>query len=254
MPAPPSIPDGTFSPVFYISKDIPSVLLIGGIKEDRGWLSALDAAAYVSNDMSYDFYSPNGGVSAPGSALEFRPTCRNYFLQESVSVPESMIGVARDWRSERRVTKELPVDDTPYVQAVNEWFQSQGASPTEMHINRILQTDMEGDGVDEFLLSAAYFKDLSGHMAETGDYSVVLMRKVIGNQVVTVPLVKDYYVTSLPGGELSYPNTYTLVDALDLNRDGTLEVIVEVRRWEGMGAIVYRVDGQNVREVMRAIC
>jgi hypothetical protein len=66
--------------------------------------------------------------------------------------------------------------------------------------------------------------------------------------------VQDYYVTSLPEAELTYPLTYALAGALDLNRDGTLEVIVDVSRWEGGGAIVYRVDGQNVREVLRTIC
>lgn len=189
-----------------------------------------------------------------GSALEFSPTCRNYFMRSSVAAPESMVGVASGWISDQRVISELSADDSAYVQAVREWFQSQGNSSTEIHITHILQVDIEGDGTNEVLLSAAYFKDVSGHTSETGDYSVVLMRKVIGNQVLTIPLVKDYYVSSVPGGELSYPNTYTLLDALDLNRDGTLEVIVGVSRWEGLGAVVYRVDGQNVREVMRTIC
>jgi hypothetical protein len=89
-------------------------------------------------------------------------------------------------------------------------------------------------------------------MAETGDYSMVLMRKVVGDQVITIPLIHDYYISSAP--ELTYPNTYSLTEAIDLNQDGTLEVVVGVRRWEGLGAAVYRVDGQNVREVMRAIC
>jgi hypothetical protein len=80
------------------------------------------------------------------------------------------------------------------------------------------------------------------------------MRKVLGNRVVTVPLVQDYYVTSVPKAELTYPLTYALAGALDLNRDGTLEVIVDVSRWEGGGAIIYRVDGQNVREILRSIC
>jgi hypothetical protein len=115
--------------------------------------------------------------------------------------------------------------------------------------------DLEGDGVNEVLLSASYFKEKSfSFYTETGDYSVVLMRKVTGNTVVTVPLVKEYYVSTDPELEMSYPNTYTLAEAVDLNGDGTLEVVVDVRRWEGWGAIVYRVDGQNVREVLRAIC
>jgi hypothetical protein len=242
-------PEGTFSPVFYGSGPF---LLVGGFKQDRGWLSGVDTSAYVDSETGYDFFSPNGFFQVPGSALEFDPTCRNHYMPSSVVLPTPMVGVVSGWISEQRGIRDLAADDPSYVQAVNEWFQSQGNSPTEIRVTRILQADIEGDGVDEVLLSVSYFKDASGHMTETGDYSIVLMRKVIGNNVLTIPLVKEYYVSNTP--ETSFPNTYSLADALDLNRDGTLEVIVGVSRWEGLGAIVYRVDGQNVREVMRAIC
>ena len=119
-------------------------------------------------------------------------------------------------------------------------------------ITRILQVDLEGDGVNEVLLSAMYFKDASGELTETGYYSVVLMRKVRGNDVVTVPLISDYYVSSAP--KPSDPRTYTLAEAIDLNRVGILELFVDISRREGGGAIVYRVDGQNVQEVLRAFC
>jgi hypothetical protein len=204
--------------------------------------------------MAYEFFSPGGFFQVPGSDLEYSPVCRNYSMRSSTSLPQPMVGLANGWLSDNRRVKDLSTDDPTYRQAVMEWFQSQGNSPAEIRITRILQADMEGDGVEEVLLSASYFKDPSGHMVETGDYSLVLMRKVIGNNVVTVPLAEDYYVTSFPEAELTYPLTYALGGALDLNRDGTLEVIVDVSRWEGGGMIVYRVDGQNVREVLRTVC
>ena len=175
-------------------------------------------------------------------------------MTSPVVLPEPMVGVASGWITEKRSATELSTNDPAYIQAVTEWFQSQGNSPAEIRITRILQVDMEGDGVNEVLLSASYFTEKFAFLTETGDYSVVLMRKVIGNNVLTVPLVKDYYVSSDPELEMSYPNTYTLAEAVDLNGDGTLEVIVDVRHWEGWGAIVYRVDGQNVREVLSTIC
>jgi hypothetical protein len=246
------VSDGTFSPVFYASKDMASFLLVGGVKKDRGWLSGADASSYLDPETSYDFFSPNRFLQVPGSTIERSLTCENYFMHASIAMPESMVGVASGWIPPRRAIRDLATDDPAYVQAVSEWFQSYGNSPAEIHITRILQTDIEGDGVNEVLLSASFFKDTSGHLTETGDYSIVLMRKVRGNEVLTIPLMSEYYVSSAP--EISFPNTYSLVDALDLNRDGTLEVIVDVSRWEGLGAIVYRVNGQNVREVMRAVC
>jgi hypothetical protein len=165
-----------------------------------------------------------------------------------------MVGVASGWTLRTRTATELSSDNPSYVQALKDWFQAQGTLPAEIHLTHILQTDIEGDGIDEILLSASYFKDPSGHLTATGDYSIVLMRKAIGNQVITIPLVKDYYVSNVSGGELSYPNTYRVLDTLDLNQDGTLEVIVGVTRWEGLGALIYQVDGQNIQEVLRAIC
>ena len=245
------LPEGTFSPVLYGSD---SFLLVGGIKRGDGWISGVQAAQYMFNEMDYDLFNPKESIQMQGSALEFDPTCGNHFMRSSLVIPEPMVGVASGWITEKRRTTDLSTDDAAYIQAVAEWFQSQGNSPKEIHITRILQVDIEGDGVDEVLLSASYFTEKFAFLTETGDYSIVLMRKVIGNNVVTIPLVNDYYVSTDPEFEMSYPNTYTLAEAVDLNGDGTLEVIVDVRRWEGWGAIVYRVDGQNVREVMRAIC
>ena len=247
-------PEGVFSPLLYGSKDSSSFLIVGGIKKDQGWLSSDQAVQFIGSEMDYDFFGSNGLVQMQGSVPEFEQPCGNYVIRSSVVMPEPMVGVASGRISEKRGVTDLSTDDPAYIQAVTEWFQSQGNSPREVHITRILQVDIEGDGVDEVLISASYFTEKFAFLTETGDYSIVLMRKVIGNNVLTFPLVKDYYISSVPEFEVSYPNTYTLVEAVDLNGDGTLEVIVDVRRWEGWGAIVYRVDGQNVREVMRAIC
>lgn len=245
-------PNLTFSPIFYAFKEGYSHILLGGITETGGWLSPQDVASQFSLDMNYDFFSPNTFAQIAGSTLKLSPTCQNYFIGSSDLIPDSMVGVASHWIMEKRKTSTLATDDPAYIQALSEWFPSQGIPATEIHINRILQADLEGDGINEIFLSASYFKDASGHTAEAGDYSVVLMRKVEGNNVLTIPIIMEYYASGSP--ETPFPQTYTLVEALDLNQDGTLEVVVEVRRWEGGGAIVYEVNGQRVQEVIRAIC
>lgn len=245
------LPEGTFSPVLYGAGPF---LLLGAFKNDHGWLSGIQAAQYINTEISYDLLDQNGTLPLQGNALEFHPVCRNHVLKSAVVLPEPVVGVASGWVTARPRHTDISTDDPYYVQALREWFQSQGNAPAEIRISRILLVDLEKDGVDEVLLSATYFKEKFAFLTETGDYSIVLLRRVVGDHIVTIPLVKDYYVSSLPEFEVSYPNTYTLADALDLNRDGSLEVVVDVRRWEGWGAIVYRIDEQNVREVLRAIC
>jgi hypothetical protein len=106
--------------------------------------------------------------------------------------------------------------------------------------------------VDEVFLTATHFEDESGHMAEEGDYSIILMRKIVGAEVATVPVVSDLYTAQT--AELNFPYTYSIASLLDLNQDGIMELIVEVTRWEGNGVQIYEIDGPNVTQALSAIC
>ena len=110
--------------------------------------------------------------------------------------------------------------------------------------------DIEGDGTDEVLISASHFVESTGHDVEFGDYSLVLMRKVVGDSVETIPLVADYYYEVA----MQFPLTYTLTFLADLNNDGVLEVLVGVQRWEGSGIIVFEIDGTTAYPVFDVLC
>jgi len=120
-----------------------------------------------------------------------------------------------------------------------------------VEISQILRVDIEGDGTEEVLISASHFVEPTGHDVEFGDYSLVLMRKVIGNSVETVPLVADYYYQEAAN---QFPLTYTTTFPADLNNDGVMEVIVGVERWEGSGVIVFEIDGTKVHPVFEVLC
>ena len=77
------------------------------------------------------------------------------------------------------------------------------------------------------------------------------MRKVVGNSVVTVPIVVDYYYQEV---EVQFPRTYAPIFPADLNNDGVLEILVGIERWEGSGVIVFEVDRTNVGKVFEVIC
>jgi hypothetical protein len=109
--------EGTFSPVLYGSG---SFLLLGGIKKGDGWISGLQAAQYMFNEMDYDFFNPNGSLQIMGSAIEFDPICRNHFMRSSVVLPEPMVGVYSDWITQKRETTNPSTDDPTYIQAVIE--------------------------------------------------------------------------------------------------------------------------------------
>lgn len=227
--------------------------VIGGVQEGK-WLPAGVITGTIQIGQEFDLYAPGGyaGVAVAESFHALERCGTAYIGPESgIEIPD-LVGVARGWAVTHRPWKEIAVATPVYYTAVAEWLTAQGFTLPYVKINRIVLVDLEGDGVDEVLISAAYFTDESGHMAEEGDYSIILMRKLVGEEVRTVPVVADLYTN--PAAELAFPFTYGLETMLDVNQDGTLELIVGVTRWEGEGAILYEVDGTNVTEALRAVC
>ena len=136
-------------------------------------------------------------------------------------------------RAGSRQSGEISTDEQVYSQALADRLKSQGATPAAIHITRVLQLDLEGDGVKEGLISASYFASTVMPVSQVGDYSVILLRKVVGNDGVTIPIMEDFYISS--AAQATYPNTYFLVDVIDLNQDGKLEIVAGITRWEGLG-------------------
>jgi len=92
------------------------------------------------------------------------------------------------------------------------------------------------------------------HGSKPGDHSMILMRKVVGSEAVTIPILVDLYAYVGKSPINPFPCTYSIGNFIDLNQDGVLEVTVQFERWEGFGASVFQVNGQNVEQVLGSTC
>lgn len=254
--APTFMPGSAFSPILFRLKGDPgsSFVLLGGTQPGV-WISPESAAGQMTQHQFFDFYGPHGKAGRAGGDLlagQTPPRCAGYSVKTDLAGSiDNLIGVTEGWPVISRPEKEFPVNTLVYRQAVSDWLAGQGLDHPVVQISRIVRVDLEGDGADEVFIVASHFKDQSGHLAEDGDYSLVLMRKVT-TSVITSPLVADLYHSKDP--VQVFPKTYELIKTMDLNRDGKLEVIVVAHFWEGFGAQVYEIKGTKPAEVLTYKC
>ena len=246
-----ALPDD-FTPVLYGEKYDANTFffVLGGVRGDVWLLPEMTADQLAAQAWDYDIYTlAEGPVEVRGQAPQFSPANRLYTIGTDVQLDQpGLVAVRRGWPILQRPVQELDAANELYRQAVREWLMAAGVAasdPGSLHIYRV---DLEGDGADEIFISATRLDD-SQHTTRAGDYSLILMRKVVGNEAVTLPVVGDVYRSQEP--EITFPRAYSLANFIDLNRDGVLEVVVDIQQWEGDGAIVYQVDGQDIIETWR---
>ncbi len=114
---------------------------------------------------------------------------------------------------------------------------------------KILRVDLEGDGTEEVLINATRVQRWeSGSISassDAGDYSVVLLRKLIRGRVETIVIDEEYHPKAGRQEDEGPPNEYTLNSVLDLNGDGRMEIIVRGGYYEGDWKTAYSIQGRK---------
>jgi len=244
-----------FSPVLYGGKVYQTTffLLLGGVNRLR-WLSPDVSVARFSGEVTYSLHSftQEAKYFVWGKTPKFSPTCKAYSVGTDAALDEpGFVGVVDGWGVTKRPVTELADDAQFYQQAVVDWLKAEGVSAPVVDSIHVYRVDIEGDGTDEVFISASHLDD-SRHTTKAGDYSIVLLRQVVGNDAVTKLVVGDVYRSQ--DLEMTFPRTYSLVNFIDLNQDGRLEVVVETQKWEGFGARVFQIDGEDVIQTLSAEC
>ena len=256
--AAPIFPIAAFNDFFGDSK--PTGYLLGGSAGGQ-WLKPEAAAGLIPGREHYRLYTLTGevGSSVGGKPAKGEDACADtlYVTVAPYSPGRgSLVAVGGPWNAMPRRLKLASPETQAYKDAAAELLRRKGIDNPNVNLTQVIQVDLDGDGVEEVLVSAANyerFKPEGGLTpdARAGDYSLVFLRKVVKGLVVTKIITGEYYPKAK---EFSGPSEHRIIGVLDLNGDGILEIVLSGRYYEGEWVEAYRVQGAKIIQLFSMGC
>jgi len=159
------------------------------------------------------------------------------------------------WNPMPRAPKLQSAGQKVYKDEVAKILDENGAGGAPVKLKQVIRVDLEGDGIEEVLISASNMPE-GGEMASDPDksnYALVFLRKVIGGKVKTIILDKYFYtdIQETDGGLLY---DCEVRGVLDVDGDGALEILDSCFYYEGGGLTVYKVRGGKVTVLVSGGC
>ncbi len=224
--------------------------LLGGVKNGQ-WMAAKDVAGNLQAGDEYQIYNSENAVksSAKANSPEVGSPCEEFYgINFSSETKKNGVafGAGLSWNPMPRPVRNLDVNSPVYRKIVAETLAGKGLSGKDVKITQIFQTDLDGDGTDEVVLNATSFKKGLSSRSEAGDYSFVLLRKVVDEKAKNIILDGDFITKS---ANMGAPAQYKVSSIADLNGDGKFEIVVYAHYYEGEWAEVYELNGDTAESV-----
>lgn len=225
------------------------------------WVKPETAAGLVPGGENYRLYALSGeaGQGIGNKPAKGEPPCGETWYVTLSPFPSgrgSLVAVAGPWNAMPRPVKIGSTEQQVYKDAAAEILKSKGIADPKVNLTQVIRVDLDGDGKEEVLISASnYARPESGigltPNARAGDYSLVFLRKEVQGKVVTSIIAGEFYPKAK---KFNAPNEYRVIGVLDLNGDGSMEVVLSGLYYEGDWVDAYRVDGTKITKIFTMGC
>lgn len=241
--------------------EVESGYLFGAISDGK-WIKADETAKLIGDETTYRVYglTQSFGEVKGGKPKPVEDVCTDTMAVSLSPKPEDgVIAIAASWNALPREPKVIDTTQKVYVEAVRDFLKTKGIEQPKVKIDNILRVDLDGDGEEEVLISAAnYFgkADRVPMRSPAGSYSMVLLRRVVAGKVETQVVAGEFHPKAYVSKEGSFdaPSIYKVIATLDLDGDGKLEVVVGSDYYEGGDTTIYRCDPKKAETLLSVAC
>jgi len=216
--------------------------LMGGVRNGK-WITPNLIAPKMKSEIEFVLVGRNGveeGGVTLGKKGEQEDVCQDFTrfdfdLDQDHGVA---IGSNAKWNPVPRKPKAIDPKNAMYITVVTNFLRKKGIAKPIVRIKEAFRVDLDGDGVEEAVLSATHYKNTIEPSAVPGDYSFVMIRTAKGKIVTEHLLDGEFYLKNMKFGA---PNEHHISAIADLNGDGKMEVIVYGFYYEGGFAGAYEM-------------
>jgi hypothetical protein len=156
-----------------------------------------------------------------------------------------------------RETTVLDPASEVYRDAAAQVLRDKGLDPETVNVVQVVRADLEGDDKDEVLVVAERIAEPDGPYGRKGDYSIVFLRRIGRDAVITTIVRESFTQPMAPGGgdPLGFIESFRVSAVADLNGDGRMEVALWGEYYEGAATAIHelRPDG-TIPAVMSGGC
>lgn len=216
--------------------DLSGGALLGGVQNGK-WIAPAKVAPLMKKKSEFVLVGWNGveegGVSLADYNGEDEVCGDHWSFTFELEMKEGVgIGTNAKWNPAPRRATVIPTNNGTYRTIVSSFLKTKGFRNPAIDIKQIYKIDLDGDGVDEVLISASHYKRELYELPSVGDYSFTLVRTAKGRVVQTHLLEGEFFPVRVPR-DIWPPNVYEFTGVADLNGDGRMEIIVSSHYYEG---------------------
>ena len=236
--------------------DVRNGYLIGAIKSGE-WIEPTDATDSVRPGQKllvYGVTGSAGNVSIVKLDIQNEPCPDRPIVKlDPRRIKQGEVAFSPNWNPLPRKPKAADPNHRGHGEVVREFLLERGFKDPVVHISQIVRVDLEGDGHDEFVISATHYKngDKIPEKSSPNTYSFVIIERIVDGKTKAELVDGEFYPEAKPD---SAPNKFEIAALLDLNGDGKIDIVLRSAYYEGDEITVYETQPSGAKKVLSVGC